>query len=115
MLVLEVLVLVLIGEATQPLSAIFFLLFLEDFNLQSRKGHYNLTCVATDHLFHRDALIHFAEDLDILLDVDMRGPAVGNSEQHFLKHRQVHSLLASSVEDPFLSDFAAHLSLTVQR
>ncbi len=115
MLILVVVILVLVREAADPLSTVFFLLLLEDLHLDSGKGDLNGTGLATDDLAHSDSLVDFIEHLNILIHVNVDAPAVCNAEEHLLKHSDIHSLLAAGIPDPLLGHFAVHLLLSVKR
>ena len=113
-LILFIGVLVLI--ALRPLVfCVIGIFFLKDFNLDARKGNFGGSSVTTDDLFDGDAVIDLAEELVVLLHVNMGGPSMGNSEESLLEHNQVHARLTTGVMDPFLCDFAAHFFLAVER
>ena len=114
-LVFEVLVLVLVTKAALPLSAILFILFLEDIYLNTRQHRLNLARLATDNLPDGDTIIDLPKQLDVLFHVDVSAPAVSNAEEHLLELGQVHGLFAFCVVDPLLSDLTRHLFLAVER
>ena len=113
MLVLVILVLVLVREAASPFGTVFLLLFLEDFDLDSWQSDLYFTGLPSDHFLAGDTLVDLGQELNILIHIDMSGPAVGNSEEHLLEHDQVHGGLAASVMNPLLCNLSAHLILSV--
>lgn len=113
--ILEVIILILIGEAAEPVSFFLLLFLLENFNFKAGKSNLDLACSATDDFLADDTVVDLAEELDVLVEVDVGCPAVSHSEQHLLEHDEAHALLASGVVDPLLRHLAANLLLTIQR
>ena len=111
--VLEILVLVLIGEAALPFSTIFLFLLLQDLDLDARQSDFYGARVSPNDLLYCNTIVDLLEELDVLIHVDMNGPAVSDSKEHLLEHSEVHCALAAGIMDPFLCHLTVHLFLTV--
>ena len=115
MLVLVVVVLVLLGQAAKPFGTFFFLLLLEDLDLDAGESDLDFASVSTDDLTDSDALIDSRKKFNVLFHVNVGAPAVSNPEESLLEHDQAHSFLAAGVVDPLLGDLSCHLLLAVER
>lgn len=113
--ILEIFILVLVAEAALPLGTIFFLLVLEDLNLNAGQYGGNLASLSANDLLEGDAIINLVEELNVLLNVNMSAPSVGNAEQGLLELGKIHGGFGARVEVPFLGDLACHLILAVER
>ena len=89
-LILVRLVLVFVANTALPFCAIFFLLLLEDVNLDARQDGLYLTRVTTDDLLDSDTGIDFLQQLGVLVHVDVSAPAVRDAVEHLLEFCQVH-------------------------
>lgn len=115
MLVLVCVIVLVVGVTLLPiLFGLIGILLLEKLNLDAWKDKIDLTSVSANHFLYSDTIIYFCENLNVLIHVDMCGPAVSNSEKCLLEHDQVHGRLTSGVMDPLLSYLAVHLFFTIE-
>jgi hypothetical protein len=87
--------------------------FLWELDVDSR--NVVLACPVEDDCFPGDSLVYLAQEPFILLQVDVSGPTVNDSEHDVLELSVAELRLAFAVHKPFLFDLLLHVSLSVIR